>query len=226
MRPHQYAPRSSPLLGFNPRAVDQLNDPPPAWPGACACAPHVDRASSPLSHHPTGVRADAKSFLPIHREAPSFDQQSVEMEMLTTGIKVPALPPLATPGASIFLPHPALTPITHPRWWTCSLRTRRAVRSACSAVLVSARRCSSWSSSTTLPRGTVRTRRGLFRRPNAPVGHRWRSSPPPRRSALADRRSRAGGSRGEDGRGVAQVGSPCSPAWASAPARVTICTRR
>jgi len=31
---------------------------------------------------------NAKSFLPIHREAPSFDQQSVEMEMLTTGIKV------------------------------------------------------------------------------------------------------------------------------------------
>jgi F-type H+-transporting ATPase subunit beta len=31
---------------------------------------------------------NAKHFLPIHREAPSFDEQSVTMEMLTTGIKV------------------------------------------------------------------------------------------------------------------------------------------
>ena len=32
--------------------------------------------------------ADAKHFAPIHREAPTFVEQSTEQEVLTTGIKV------------------------------------------------------------------------------------------------------------------------------------------
>lgn len=34
------------------------------------------------------IAADAKHFLPIHREAPPFTEQSTEQEVLVTGIKV------------------------------------------------------------------------------------------------------------------------------------------
>ncbi len=34
------------------------------------------------------VIAEAKHFLPIHREAPSFQDQGTEQEILVTGIKV------------------------------------------------------------------------------------------------------------------------------------------
>lgn len=37
-----------------------------------------------------GVRAETTSFLPIHREAPPFDEQSTELEILVTGIKARA----------------------------------------------------------------------------------------------------------------------------------------
>lgn len=47
-----------------------------------------------MSHMVWGIshldvpRADAKHFLPIHREAPPFVEQSTEQEILVTGIKV------------------------------------------------------------------------------------------------------------------------------------------
>lgn len=34
------------------------------------------------------VSVEAKHFLPIHREAPSFQDQGTEQEILVTGIKV------------------------------------------------------------------------------------------------------------------------------------------
>jgi hypothetical protein len=94
-------PPPLPLGGPAPRRGP--DDPPPSWADASASA-RVQNAlqlSIPPPYspsHATSSRlADAKSFLPIHREAPSFDQQSVEMEMLTTGIKVPTSPLSARP---------------------------------------------------------------------------------------------------------------------------------
>lgn len=37
--------------------------------------------------------AVTKSFLPIHREAPAFSEQSTELEILVTGIKARLQPP-------------------------------------------------------------------------------------------------------------------------------------
>lgn len=48
------------------------------------------QALSPLPSKLFCCFADAKTTLPIHREAPSFADQSTEQEILVTGIKVSA----------------------------------------------------------------------------------------------------------------------------------------
>lgn len=48
------------------------------------------------------------------------------------------------------------------RWWTCWLHISVVVRLGCLVVLVLARQCSSWSSSTTLPRLMVRAFSAAF----------------------------------------------------------------
>ncbi|MEZ5287022.1 MAG: hypothetical protein R2712_19895 [Vicinamibacterales bacterium] len=65
----------------------------------------------------------SKEHWPIHRPAPTLEQQSTELKMFETGIKV----------IDLLEPH------------------SRAARSACSVAPASARPSSSWSSSTTSP---------------------------------------------------------------------------
>ena len=73
---------------------------------------------------------NAGKYMPIHREPPQFQEQSTKVEIFETGIKVIDL----------------LAP------------TERAARSASSAAPAWARRCSSWSSSTTSRRPTAASR--------------------------------------------------------------------
>ena len=85
---------------------------------------------------------NAKSFLPIHREAPEFVEQSTEKEILVTGIKVGAMGLAQAPhvGRPAEYPRAAPSPPAR-RWWTCSPPTRRVARSGCSGARGWARRC-------------------------------------------------------------------------------------
>lgn len=41
-----------------------------------------------MSYKSTNTSAETEHYLPIHREAPDFVEQSTEQEILVTGIKV------------------------------------------------------------------------------------------------------------------------------------------
>ncbi len=58
----------------------------PGWRGL-PCTPLMLRLFWGISYPYVPV-AEAKHFLPIHREAPPFVEQSTEQEILVTGIKV------------------------------------------------------------------------------------------------------------------------------------------
>ena len=65
----------------------------PARPALCPDAPAPDT--------PRAAPTETNSFLPIHRDAPAFSEQSTELEILVTGIKARARsrPPRRPPPA-------------------------------------------------------------------------------------------------------------------------------
>ena len=87
---------------------------------------------------------DTQSTLGIHREAPPFVDQSTEMEMLTTGIKV---------KASTFCSTTKLTPLF--RSQICQHHIRKEEKLASSVVPVLVKLFLSWNSSIILPRAMV-----------------------------------------------------------------------
>jgi hypothetical protein len=69
-------------------------------------------AAAPAAHAHARAAAETTTFLPIHREAPPFSEQSTELEILVTGIK--ARRPPGAPHRRTRVPQPRGAPRTTP----------------------------------------------------------------------------------------------------------------